>query len=103
MGGPRHAVSCGTGRCAAPTSRRSATPRPAARSSARASSTSVAKEALLADDPAVFFTTPHFDRYPAILVRLERAAVPDLDEVIVEAWLCRAPKRLADAYLDARG
>ena len=62
-----------------------------------------AKEALLADDPAVFFTTPHFDGYPAILVRLDRVAVADLDEVIVEAWLCRAPKRLAAAYLDAQG
>ena len=38
-----------------------------------------AKEALLADDPAVFFTTPHFDGYPAILVRLDRIALGDLD------------------------
>jgi hypothetical protein len=59
-----------------------------------------AKEALLADDPGVFFTTPHFDGYPAILVRLDDIAVEDLDEVIVEAWLARAPKRLAQAYLD---
>jgi hypothetical protein len=59
-----------------------------------------AKEALLADDAGVFFTTPHFDGYPAILVRLEDIAVEDLDEVIVEAWLARAPKRLAQAYLD---
>jgi hypothetical protein len=60
-----------------------------------------AKEALLADDSGVFFTTPHFDGYPAILVRLDRIAVDDLDEVIVEAWLARAPKRLAKAYIDA--
>jgi hypothetical protein len=59
-----------------------------------------AKEALLADDPAVYFTTPHFDGYPAILVRLERIALDDLDELIVEAWLARAPKRLAQAYVD---
>jgi hypothetical protein len=59
-----------------------------------------AKEALLADDPGVFFTTPHFDGYPAILVRLDRIGIEDLDEVIVEAWLARAPKRLATAYLD---
>jgi hypothetical protein len=59
----------------------------------------VAKEALLADDPAVFFTTPHFDGYPAVLVRLERIGPEDLREVIVEAWLARAPKRLAEAYL----
>jgi hypothetical protein len=60
----------------------------------------VAKEALLADDPEVFFTTPHFDGYPAILVRLDRIAVDDLKEVIVEAWLARAPKRLAQEYVD---
>jgi hypothetical protein len=60
-----------------------------------------AKEALLADDGGIFFTTPHFDGYPAILVRLEPIAAPDLDEVIVEAWLARAPKRLVKAYLDA--
>jgi len=59
----------------------------------------VAKEALLADDPSVFFTTPHFDGYPAVLVRLERIGLADLHEVIVEAWLARAPKRLAEAYL----
>jgi hypothetical protein len=59
-----------------------------------------AKEALLADDPDVFFTTPHFDGYPAVLVQLERISLEDLTEVIVEAWLVRAPKRLADAYLD---
>jgi hypothetical protein len=59
-----------------------------------------AKEALLADDPGVYFTTPHFDGYPAILVRLDRIGLEDLNEVIVEAWLARAPKRLAQAYAD---
>ena len=60
----------------------------------------VAKEAVLADDPNIFFTTPHFDGYPAVLVRLEEISAEDLEEVIVEAWLCRAPKRLAQSYLD---
>ena len=55
----------------------------------------VAKEALLADDPDVYFTTPHFDGFPAILVRLERIGLADLEELIVEAWLDRAPKRVA--------
>jgi hypothetical protein len=58
-----------------------------------------AKEALLADDPEVFFTTPHFEGFPAILVRLEHIAGEDLEEVVTEAWLLRAPKRLADGYL----
>jgi hypothetical protein len=61
-----------------------------------------AKEALLADDPGVYFTTPHFEGYPAILVRLEGIDVDELEEVIVEAWLARAPKRLAKEYADAR-
>jgi len=63
----------------------------------------VAKEALLADDPAVYFTTPHFDGYPAVLVRLERIGVDELEELLAEAWLARAPKRLAKAFLDGRG
>jgi hypothetical protein len=58
----------------------------------------VAKDALLANDPDVFFTTPHFDGYPAVLVRLDQISVEDLEEVIVEAWLARAPKRLAQEW-----
>jgi hypothetical protein len=61
-----------------------------------------AKEALLADDPHVYFTTPHFDGYPAVLARLDRIASEDLDELIIEAWLARAPRRLADGYLEER-
>jgi hypothetical protein len=60
----------------------------------------VAKEALLQDDSGAFFTTPHFDGYPAILVKLDEIGLEDLREVIVEAWLCRAPKRVVDAYLE---
>lgn len=60
----------------------------------------VAKEALLADDPTVYFTTPHFDGYPAVLVRLDRIGLQDLQELIVEAWLARAPTRLAKTYVD---
>ena len=63
----------------------------------------VAKEALLADDPGVFFTTPHFDGYAAVLVRLDRIELEELEELTVEAWLAQAPKRLAKAYLDASG
>ena len=59
-----------------------------------------AKEAFLADDPDLFFTTPHFDGYPAVLVRLERIDEPELTELVVEAWLDRAPKKVAQAYLD---
>ena len=58
-----------------------------------------AKEALLADDGDTVFTTPHFNGYPAVLVQLDHIAVGDLEELIVEGWLARAPKRLAKAYL----
>jgi hypothetical protein len=60
----------------------------------------VAKEAMIAGDPSVFFTTPHFDGYPAVLVQLEKISADDLREVVVEAWLARAPKKLAQAYVD---
>ncbi len=62
----------------------------------------VAKEAMLADDPDVYFTTPHFDGYPAVLVRLERIELQELEELVVEAWLCRAPKQLAKQYAEER-
>jgi hypothetical protein len=57
-----------------------------------------AKQALLADDPRVYFATLHFEGYAAILVRLDRISVGELDEVVTEAWLARAPKRFVDAY-----
>jgi hypothetical protein len=60
----------------------------------------LAKDALLADDPGVFFTIPHFDGYPAVLLRLERISVEDLTDVVTEAWLVRAPKRLARAWAE---
>jgi hypothetical protein len=62
----------------------------------------VAKDALVADPSGVYFTTPHFDGYPAILVQLDMIAVADLEEVTVEAWLARAPAKLAQAYLAKR-
>jgi hypothetical protein len=62
----------------------------------------VAKEALIGDDPAVFFTTPHFDGYAAVLVRLGEIAVDELEELIVEAWLTRAPKRVAREYVETK-
>jgi hypothetical protein len=58
-----------------------------------------AKEALLADDPAVYFTTSHFDGNASILARLDRMSEPDLQELVTEAWLVRAPKRLVESFL----
>jgi hypothetical protein len=60
------------------------------------------KELLLADDRRVFFTTSHFNGYPAVLVRIPDLARLDPDELrdtVIEAWLTRAQKRVAKAWL----
>jgi hypothetical protein len=59
-----------------------------------------AKEALLADDPDVYFTTSHFEGNASILARLDHIGLDALQELIVEAWLVRAPKRVAERYLN---
>ena len=53
-----------------------------------------AKQALLAAEPQVYFTTSHFDGYPAVLVRLDEIVRDELTELAAEAWACRAPRRL---------
>ena len=58
-------------------------------------------EALVADDPAVYFSTPHFAGYPAVLVRLGVIEPHELHGLLRDAWLSRVPKRMAKAYLDA--
>jgi len=57
------------------------------------------KLALIADEPRVYFTTPHFDGYPAVLVKLAEIDVRDLEELITEAWLTQAPKKLVQEFL----
>ncbi len=60
------------------------------------------KELLLASRPDVFFTTPHFNGYPAVLVRIPQLAHLDrgeLRDLVVDAWLTRAQKRVARAWL----
>jgi hypothetical protein len=64
------------------------------------------KELMLADERGIFFTTKHFDGYPAVLVRIPDLARIDREELrdlVVEAWLTRAPKRVAKAWLDEHG
>jgi hypothetical protein len=53
-----------------------------------------AKAALIAENPDVYFTTSHFDGYPAVLCRLDRLDDAALTELAGEAWACRAPHRL---------
>jgi hypothetical protein len=52
------------------------------------------KQAMLALEPEVFFTEPHYDGYPAVLVRLAAIDVSLLEKVIGDAWRVRAPRRL---------
>jgi hypothetical protein len=61
-----------------------------------------AKQALLSSEPEIYFTTPHFDGHLSVLILLDRIPREELEEVVVEAWLSRAPKRAAAAYLDGR-
>ena len=61
------------------------------------------KEVLLKSDPKVFFTTPHFDGYPAVLIRLEKIGIKKLRDVVEEAWLSRAGKRAVAEYLREAG
>lgn len=56
------------------------------------------KLALVQEDPAVFFTTAHFNGYPAVLVRLDKITEPALRELIVGAWLIQAPKTLVKQF-----
>jgi hypothetical protein len=58
------------------------------------------KEALLGSDPDVYWTTPHYDGYPYVLVRLAVADPVQLGELIEDAWRLVAPKRLVAAYDD---
>lgn len=54
------------------------------------------KEATLAENPGVAFTTPHFNGYPAVLVRLDRVAPALLQEIVTGAWLTVAPQPLRE-------
>ena len=52
------------------------------------------KEALLTTQPDIYFTLPHYDGHPSVLVRLPAIPVDELREVLTEAWRVRAPRRL---------
>ncbi len=61
------------------------------------------KELLLADERGVYFTTPHFNGYPAVLMRipdLKRIDKDELADMLAEAWLTRAQKRVAKKWLE---
>lgn len=63
----------------------------------------VEKEALLLSDEEKFFTEPHYNGFPAVLVRLPLIDVDELEELIIDAWCCQAPRALVDARRTSPG
>ena len=61
------------------------------------------KDALLASDPHRFFTTPHYDGYPAVLVRFAEVDVDELRELLTDSWRLAAPKRVLAAFEASEG
>ncbi|HEV7757342.1 MAG TPA: hypothetical protein VGO78_00065 [Acidimicrobiales bacterium] len=63
------------------------------------------KEMLLASDPeaGTFFTEPHYNGFPAVLVRLAAIDVDELEELLIDAWRCQAPKKLVKEYEAGEG
>jgi hypothetical protein len=60
------------------------------------------KEGLLSSEPEKFFTTPHYDGHPSVLVNLPAVDVDELQELITESWRLRAPKRLLKQFDESR-
>jgi hypothetical protein len=60
------------------------------------------KEAVLAAQPAAFFTIPHFNGYPAVLVQLRKVSKKALRDALVDGWLACAPPKLAEQYARRR-
>jgi hypothetical protein len=54
------------------------------------------KAVLLAADPEIFFTEPHYNGFPAVLVRLAKVTRAQLHKLLEEAWRCQAPRRLGE-------
>jgi hypothetical protein len=60
------------------------------------------KDALVTEEPDLFFTIEHFNGFRAVLIRLDAIDPDRLEDVITDAWLARAPKRVVADFLDAR-
>jgi hypothetical protein len=74
--------------------------RPAGRTDPRGSGGDLGeKEAVLAAQPGAFFTIPHLDGYPAVLIPLKNVSRAALREAIIDGWLACTPTRLVDQYL----
>jgi len=57
------------------------------------------KQLFLDANPEVYFTSPHYNGFPAVQIRLEQIDEDELRERLEDAWLIQAPKRLASAYV----
>ena len=60
------------------------------------------KEAVLAEQHDGFFTIPHFNGFPAVLIQLRRAGREAVHDALVDGWLARAPRTIVEQYLDLR-
>ncbi len=60
------------------------------------------KDIMISAEPAKFFTEPHYNGYPAVLVRLAEVKVPELRELITDAWRCQAPAALVKQQTTAK-
>ena len=58
----------------------------------------IEKDAVLAANPKAFFTIPHFDGYPAILIQLDKVTKQALQDALVDGWLAVAPERVVETY-----
>lgn len=56
------------------------------------------KEVILGSDPRKFFTEPHYNGFPAVLVRLEAIGADELEDLLIEAWRCKAPADLVRQF-----
>jgi hypothetical protein len=56
------------------------------------------RDLLIASDPAKFFTEPHYDGYPAVLVRLAQIDLDELEELLIDAWRCQASRQLREEF-----
>ena len=56
------------------------------------------KEGLIALAPEKYFTEPHYNNFPAVLVRLSNVELDELEELLIEGWRCQAPKALVKEF-----
>ena len=61
------------------------------------------RDGLLQAEPAIYFITPHYEDYPAVLVRLSQIGDAELEDLLTDAWFAAAPKRLTKAFIAQHG